>query len=248
VSDLASLQDHFDPLRLFRDCRLQPDDWQREILEGNDSRLMLLAGRRAGKSTTLAAYIGNEALNIESSVIVVSPTQNQSDELSLILKNLLRRREKDIYKSFKSEIEFMNGSRVVFKGGQRPDSIRGYDATTLVLEEAAYLSDEMFDAALPIIATKENGKILAASTPAGPFGRFFELWRTENHWRKIKVTADDIPRISADYLAEMRASMPESRFRSEFYCEFLAGGNAVFLPEHLDQLFQKRIMNDTGRD
>jgi phage FluMu gp28-like protein len=45
------------------------------------------------------------------------------------------------------------------------------------------------------------------------------------------VTVEDSRRVSAEFLAEEKAAMPESWFRQEYYCEFRDAIDAVFTHE-----------------
>src|SRR5262245_17265857 len=66
---------------------MTPDDWQREILQGDHSRLLLNCCRQAGKSTVVAAYAVQRAQTLPNVlVLLVSPSLRQSTELFRLVK------------------------------------------------------------------------------------------------------------------------------------------------------------------
>jgi hypothetical protein len=67
------------------------------------------------------------------------------------------------------------------------------------------------------------------STPFGKRGAFWEAWeRGGPGWERVRVTAEECPRISKEFLAEERASMGERWFRQEYLCEFVDVMSCVF--------------------
>jgi len=74
-----------------------------------------------------------------------------------------------------------------------------------------------------------GGKLILMSTPFGKRGHFFEEWQNGGEsWERIKITADDCPRIGQDFLNDERRALGEWWYRQEYYCEF---------SETVDQIF-----------
>jgi hypothetical protein len=70
-----------------------------------------------------------------------------------------------------------NGSRIVsLPAGE--ETIRGFSAVSLlVIDEAARVSDDLYFAVRPMLATS-GGSLVALSTPLGQRGFFFEAWES----------------------------------------------------------------------
>ena len=67
------------------------------------------------------------------------------------------------------------------------------------------------------------------STPFGRRGFFFQEWEDGGPvWERIKITADQCPRITPQFLAEELKSLGEWWYRQEYFGEFV---------ETIDQLF-----------
>ena len=73
-----------------------------------------------------------------------------------------------------------------------------------------------------------RGRLLALSTPFGQRGWFYEAWQGGGDWERVKVTAEQCPRIAADFLAAERRALGESWFRQEFCCSFEALEGLVY--------------------
>ena len=134
-----------------------------------------------------------------------------------------------------------NNSRVIaLPGSER--TTRGYaGARMVIIDEAAQVDDALLAAIRPTLATVD-GSLVALSTPYGQRGWFYEAW-TEGgeEWTRVKVTADQCPRISAEYLAgELKALGPQT-FRQEYGCEFTATAENMFPVELINRAFTDEI-------
>jgi phage FluMu gp28-like protein len=109
-----------------------------------------------------------------------------------------------------------------------PDTIRGFSGTNLlVIDEAARVSEEMYEALRPVLATT-GGALWAMSTPNGKEGFFYREWTGSGPWTRIEVPAAECPRISEQFLEEERRTLGDEAFRQEYCCEFLSGEGALF--------------------
>jgi hypothetical protein len=207
---------------------LEPDPWQREFLLEQARRALLLCARQTGKSTTMAAAALHVAISQPGAlVLLVSPTQRQSNLLLARVRSLLGAVRVTPHSVSETEIKLRNGSRIVALPGSA-ETIRGYSAPALVvIDEAAFADAELFDAVQPMLATC-NGRFVAVTTPYGARGRFWELWTSDLPWQRIRVTAVECPRISPEFLAEARRLTSAASFASEYECAFVSPNSALF--------------------
>jgi hypothetical protein len=49
-----------------------------------------------------------------------------------------------------------------------------------------------------------QGRLVVLSTPFSKRGWFHTEWHGGNEWERIKITAEQFPRFTSDYLAEER--------------------------------------------
>ena len=133
----------------------------------------------------------------------------------------------------KLSLQLTNGSRIVSLPGSE-ETIRGFSGVSLLIEdEASRVSDALYLATKPMLAVSQGRHILM-STPWGKRGHFFEAWENEGpRWERVKITAYDCPRISAEFLQEEQEDMPANWFASEYLCQFTDAVDQVFSHEHV---------------
>ncbi|MCS7069084.1 MAG: terminase family protein, partial [Meiothermus sp.] len=152
----------------------------------------------------------------------------QSSELSAKVRSLATKLGLELAGESALRLELPNRSRVIALPGAQ-EGIRGYSAHLVVLDEAAWIPDELYQAARPMLAVT-GGRLIAISTPYGMRGWFYRAW-AEERGERIRVTAYDIPRISRDFLEAERVALGEWAFRQEYLAEFVEAGGAI--PEEL---------------
>jgi hypothetical protein len=75
--------------------------------------------------------------------------------------------------------------------------------------------------------------LIALSTPFGKRGWWHAEWTDGLGWERVEVRAEQCPRISATFLAEERATLPEAWFAQEYECEFRETMDQVFSYAHV---------------
>jgi hypothetical protein len=226
----ADLALALDPARLLVQAGIEPDPWQQELLRERPARALLLCCRQSGKSLTTAASALHEALYSPGSLtLMLAPSQRQSGELLRKARTLLNLLLPAIESTSESTvlIELANGSRIVSLPGKET-TIRGYsDVGLLAIDEAARVPDELYTAVRPMLAVS-GGRLIALSTPYGQRGWFHRAWQSPENWRRIKITADQCPRIPPEFLAEERRTISAAAYASEYECRFTDAVDAVF--------------------
>lgn len=117
-------------------------------------------------------------------------------------------------------LELKNGSRIVALPGTEA-TIRGFSGPkAVILDEASRIDDALIAAVRPMLATTQ-GRMIALTTPYGERGWFYEQWERGIGWERTRITANDCPRISKEWLEGERNEMGEWAFRQEYLCEFV---------------------------
>jgi hypothetical protein len=138
-------------------------------------------------------------------------------------------------------MEFTNGSRIISLPGS-PDTIVGFSAISLlILDEAARIKDDLYALVRPMLAVS-GGRLIALSTPFGRRGWFHSAWvrcdearlrGQPEPWQRFRITAEECPRISAEFLAEERLAIGERWWRQEYGVEFVETIDSVFAHEDI---------------
>jgi hypothetical protein len=219
-----------EPTRIMTAAGLVPDPWQEQLLRSQATQTLLLASRQSGKSSVAAALALRTALlRPRSPVLLLSPTLRQSGELFRKVVDLFNAlgRPLGIVAESALRLEFANGSRVVALPGTE-GTVRGFSGVALlVIDEAARVPDPLYRAVRPMLAVSQ-GRLVALSTPFGKRGWFHDDWHGTGEWERVRITAEQCPRIPAEFLAEERRALGERWFLQEYMCEFTECIDAVF--------------------
>jgi hypothetical protein len=229
-----ALAEALDPARLLRAAGMQPDPFQEAICRTAKDTLVLVC-RQGGKSTAAGCAAAHRALyKPNTTIVIISPTQHQAVEVRRKAEQFLRVAIQGLEPTSSTEtrIELANGSRVIALPAD-PDTIRGYTAHLLLIDEAARVTNELFAAAQPMLAAT-GGRTIALTTPAGPRGWFHEAWMGgSDEWERIHVRAEECSRISPAQLAKQRSLMTAAVYATEYDCEFNDPIGAVFHSSHV---------------
>lgn len=163
---------------------------------------------------------------------MLAPALRQSSELFAKLRGLISHLpyEAELVEAESAlRLELSNGSRVLSLPGTE-GTVRGYSAPDLiVIDEASRIEDGLYYGLRPMQATNPDGRLILLSTPWGKRGAFWDIWSAGGpEWERVKVTARDCPRISAEWLERERSEMGPLFFASEYECEFLDAVDAAF--------------------
>ena len=231
-----------DPVLLAKDCGIEPDPIQADLLTTQARKVLLCCTRQWGKSTIAALIALHECLHRSPAmVILVSPSQPQSTELFKKLHNAWSRLPGAplAHQESLTRMQLANGSRIVsLPGSER--TTRGFSACTLlIMDEAARVPEELLAAVRPTLAAT-GGRFFALSTPAGKRGWFYDNWTKGAGWHKVMVKADECPRIKPEFLAEELEQHGPMIYSQEYMCEFIDPATSVFATE----LIQAAMVDD----
>ncbi len=226
AADLAAA---LDPVTHAAGSGFVAEGWQEGLLRTRARRVLVACARQVGKSTTTARKAVHVAVYEPGAlVLIISPSQRQSDELLLRVKAIYRGLGYDKpVKANDGELVLANDSRVVSLPGTEGTS-RGFaGARLLVLDEAARISDDVFASVLPMVAT--GGQVFALSTPWGRRGWFWELYEDEtNGWERHRITVHESGQWSPQRVDEVRASVGSFVWAADYEAQFGDSQSAVF--------------------
>jgi len=207
----------------------EPFKYQVEFLNSETKRISFRSGRQVGKTTICAMKAIHHALNRDKAVVVIlSPTQRQS---SLMFRKVRAYTQHymiklEVTNESQTMLGFQNGSEIHSLPGNNPDTIRGFSPTMLIIDEAAFVKDEVYVAAEPSLAAT-NGQLILVSTPFGKRGRFYQAFQ-EDVFEKYHIKSVNSPLITEEFLEGMKGSKTELEYMQEFEGEFLEEQDTYF--------------------
>ena len=202
-----------------------------EFVKTNTKFGVLVTSRQWGKSllgiNSLFYWLLN---NQKTKGAWISPIYKQCrkvfDEITSIAHTIIKSKNKA-----ELTIEFINGSTLQFLSADRGDSIRGFSFHFMVVDEAAFLKQDVFEQAILPTLSALGRKCLIISTPKGKNWFYNYYLRGSNEggeYKSFRGYTQDNPYIDEQFIADCRASMPPSIFKQEFEAEFTDAGSDVF--------------------
>lgn len=201
--------------------------------------LAVLKGRQIGMTTAAAALAIHVARSgFGPDVVIVSPTQRQSSEVALRARNGLWTLGEELEQDSATVVRLANGSRIVSLAGT-PRAVRGYSARLLIVDEAAWVTDETWAAARPVTSAT-GGRTVVQSTPQWPSGWFHDLW-AGGAWAQMRVPSVGI--LDEAVLERERESLAPAVFAMEYLADFasIGGGGRWFDEEGYDDRVDPRF-------
>lgn len=233
------------PTLLAQELGINPDEWQDKVINSTAPQILLNCCRQSGKSTITALMALRHALLYDGAmVLIISHTQQQAAETFKKVMDFYRKLGVEFGHpevSTVHRLELENGSRIITLSGQRPDSIRGYSAVTLlIVDEASQVMDEAYHVARPMLVVS-GGSTILLSTPHGRDGFFYNAWQHEEGWLKIHVPWTECPRLTEAEIERERRSFPAFFFRQEYECSFEEGNQSIINPAAIRKAFENDL-------
>lgn len=210
--------------------------WQKDtldLIEANPGKWFIIKSvrQKSGKTYLLENLLIKTALEKPGSKsFMISPVNSQNNRVFLEIAKAVRELTSQVNGST-MKITFRNGSTLDFKSAESGDSIRGYTVKNggiLVVDEACYINQEVFEIILPLVS-KEHCSLVLASTPDKMSGFFYEMYTKEDsniisiNWSKYYREM-----YSEEELEFYRSIYSARRFRTEILGEFIIDGGSVF--------------------
>lgn len=220
-------------------------DHQLKIFHDPTRFKVVAAGRRFGKSYLAAVTlfvaaaedtkVRSDGVEVDLSlekVYYVAPTFTQG---KAIIWPLLKLVGHDlIAQSYENEatLRLINGREICIKGADRPDSLRGTGLSHVVMDEYAFMREEVWEVIIYPQLARSEGTALFIGTPDGK-NHFYELWQKAltgaagDEWKAFAFTSLDNPFLPKAELEKMTQNMSAERYRQEIEASFESGGGII---------------------
>jgi hypothetical protein len=226
--------------------------YQTLILRDPSLRKVLRAGRRLGKTFSMAVYLLHYSYtHKDGRCLVIAPMKSH---VELIYQEILRLASKNeivmnsITRKVTSPqfmIQFTNGSTIRFftsgmRSGGKSDVARGQEAHVIVLDEMDYMHADDLDALYAMLqktAEDQPDKVLiGASTPTGRRERFWE-WCRSPRFKEFWFPSYCNPYFSKDQEDEFREQYSEIGYRHEIEADWGEDAEGVYPRKYVDKAF-----------
>ncbi len=214
------------------------DPWQKKVLKSKKD-VLIVSGRQCGKTTVVSMLAAKTALEKPNQFILIgSGVIDQAEHLFRKIKDYMLTKHKDkvVGKPTIGFMELTNKSKILcVPVGDTGDSMRGYTATMIILDEAALIPDRAWEAIEPGISVSK-GRMVLLSTPKYKRGFFYKEFQNKEKYLIKKISARNCPRHSQSFLDQKEAQKSAVVFAQEYLGEFADDYNRKFTTEWIKKV------------
>jgi len=211
-----------------------PHARQREIENCGKKRVIVNAGRRAGKTFMVARKAIKKA-GRGLRVLYAAPITSQTDRFwELCTEWLADAIRAGIVHENKTKriLTFPGGGKIVAKTAFRPDHLRGDFADFLILDEYAYQNPDTWEKVAMPMLLDNDGDAWFISTP-DKRNHFYIMYLKakkdkSGRWSVFTFPSTENPHLSKSALAELTEDMLEDDYKQEILALFVKGYGQVF--------------------
>jgi hypothetical protein len=165
----------------------------------------------------------------------IAPTLGQARS---IIWELLHDLGREVIKSShvnNLEITLINGRKILVRGADNPDSLRGVSLTFVVLDEVAFIKQEIWEKVIRASLSDQKGRALFISTPSGR-NWFYDVYKlgldgTDEEWKSWHFTTRDNETIDPKEIDAAQRTLSSFAFKQEYLSSFDNAGSDVFKEE-----------------
>jgi len=125
-----------------------------------------------------------------------------------------------------------NGAQIKLFGADNPDSLRGLYFDGVVFDEVADMKPEVWAEVVRPALADRKGWAYFIGTPKGlnQFHSLYQQGLTDPAWYTSLLTVDDTDALDPGELAQAKRTMSDNQYRQEFYCDFGASSDDIYIP------------------
>lgn len=204
-----------------------------KILKSKSKFCLLNASRQASKTTILEQLSMYYLFNDPGCVVLwVSPQFSVGKKsYQNILDNIIVSGVVKKQSVTEQYLDFINGSKIIFKSDASADAIRGISSTYVFCDEFSYFNPDNFNSIIRPTGAVTGKKFVISSTPRGK-NHFYELCllgQSDNpNYSYYFMHYSDNPYYSTEEIADARATLPTAIFETEYEAKFLDSSFSVF--------------------
>lgn len=209
---------------------------------------ILSCGRQWGK-TSLVYVCGVECAVNGGVVWWVAPTSSIANiGWRLFVNNL-----KDIpgieINITEKRIYLPGGGEIWVKSADNPDGLRGATIDLLIVDEAAYIKDDVWYMVLKPMLAIRKGRAIFISTPNGVGNYFHELWMIgqdkeeieSGNYESWRFPSNTNPYMPESEMLDAKKRLPKLVYEQEWLGMFVADGQSVF--KNIDKICVLKTAN-----
>lgn len=234
-------------------------DRVREAMRTPNSRFVLNASRRWGKTYLLCAIVIEFALMHPGACILYCGSSQKSVKEFILpaFHDIMADCPESLRPKVKTQtnqIVFSNGAWIKITGldGGRLQKLRGLTASLIIVDEAGFidnLEQAVTSVLFPMTSSTGGAMLLSSNAPLTPNHDFVSVFTREAEEAGLycKQTIEDVPKYSRadiDRFAAAVGGYESATFQREYLCRFVADELNAVVPEW--NRFERVVVQDPG--
>ncbi len=208
----------------------KPHKFQKQFHSSRARFRSLIAGRRGGKTiagTIEALWQADQTPKLKGRPThgwIISPTYQMLKDVNIPI--LMEWCPPDAIKDWNksdNKLELTNGSTITLRSGENPDRLRGVGLDWVWLDEACFMSKQVWEVLYPTL-TDKGGIAWITTTPQGydwVHDTFYQpAVNKEPGFEAWKYTTLDNPYIDQSLVEQARKDLSEMMFKQEYLASF----------------------------
>ncbi len=228
----------------------EPHPTQREWLLGRAPVKVAACGRRWGKTEACAVDVATFAvLNPGSRQMIVSPSYDQSRIIFNAVEKFLfncpvtigRTR---VLRTPYPRLEIAGAEVTARTADEDGRGLRGHNADRVVVDEAAFVRDEVIDEVIAPMLADHNGLLVLVSTPFGKnhfYRSFVRGQGGDPRCKSFTYPSSSNPHVSSEYIEQQRAVLIPRQFAVEYEAAFVDDQCSVFAWEDVQSAVNRDL-------
>lgn len=218
------------------------DSWQEKVLE-HQGWMAIRAGRQSGKSTVVSIKVSQHAVKKKNqTIMIISKTERQALLLFEKVLHYLTVNYKFMIKGkgdrpTRHKITLTNGSVIhSLPTGDTGYGIMGFTLNLLVVDEAAFIEEAVFNAVIPALSAV-GGDLWLLSTPCGKNNYFYQAFKNDQ-FAQFHVSSEDCIRTEehAKFLEREKGRLTKALYAQWYLGEFVDELQRMFSNELIKEI------------
>ena len=217
-----------------------------KVIAQSDARFRVLcAGRRFGKSILAIREMAKFARQPNKSIMYVAPTYGMARN---IIFEPLKQKMRDLrwvkkINETRMEITLVNNSKIMLRGAENYDALRGTGVDFLVMDEMADIKPEAWSEVLRPTLSAQNppGSALFVSSPKGlnHFKDLFDLGKTNDEWESWQMTTIEGGNVPPEEVEAAKRDLDAKTWAQEYEASFENYSSLIYWAFDLEESVQK---------
>ena len=228
--------------KLQEKLKWHPHKGQQEVLEADGREVMVVAGRRWGKSA-ISGYIIvkmflEKLLDIKRGetdsvkIWIVAPTYELANKVFEYVVKFLLAYDKKFGQFVQSRpqaaIRISESIWIQCKSTTEPMGLLGEELDLQVVDEAALIPEQIYHQYLKPTTLSRKGKVIFIGTPRGRGWFESKFYYLKERGQAFTFKSTDGVSIAPEELEEVRKTTPKLLFQQEYEAEFVSEAGMVF--------------------